>query len=73
MLSLGLWRRRRSFFLDRLGGRGVLGLRINFFSLGLCFLCLSFNFLGLDNVLSLRISFFILGLCFLGLGNVLGF
>ena len=52
VLSLGLWR-RRILFLTRLGDRSVLGLRISFFSLGLCFLCLNYSFLGLGSIFGL--------------------
>ena len=47
----------RVFFLIRLRDRSVLGLRINFFSLGLYFLSWS--------ILGLRVNFFDLGLYFL--------
>ena len=41
-------------FLALLNGRIVLGLWVNFFGLGLCFLCLSPNFFGLSSVLGFR-------------------
>ena len=64
LLSLG-----EVFFLARLRGRSILGLRINLFGLGLYVLCL-----GLSSVLGLRISLFDLGLCLLclDLSGILG-
>ena len=57
------------FFLARLGGRSILGLRVSLFGLGLCLLCLGFS-----SVLGLWISLFGLGLyplC-LDLSGILG-
>ena len=52
VLSLGLGR-KKVFFLARLRGRSILGYRISFFRLGLCFLCLSCSFLGLGSFFGL--------------------
>ena len=52
MLDFG-WRSRRIYILAQLGSRSVLGLRINFSGLGLCFLCLGYSFPVLDGILGL--------------------
>ena len=71
MLSLGRGS-RKVFFLARLRGRSILGLRINFFNLDLCFLCLSCSFLVLANIFGFWGELFLLVLTFVfGLLNPL--
>ena len=52
MLSLGL-KRRRVFFLARLRGRSICGLRISLFGSGLDLLLLYCSILGLGSILGL--------------------
>ena len=52
ILSLGLWR-RRVFFLARLRGRSIFGIKVSLLGFGLSLLCLNYGILGLGNILGL--------------------